>query len=89
MNRLLKMNINLNHGEINKRIGKAIAKQRQQSGYTQEQVAEMLEIGNEAVSRMERGLIMPNVVRLIELAEKDRQLMLDFLDSFARRLKQE
>ncbi|ACX83333.2 helix-turn-helix domain-containing protein [Aggregatibacter actinomycetemcomitans] len=83
------MNINLNHGEINKRIGKAIAKQRQQSGYTQEQVAEMLEIGNEAVSRMERGLIMPNVVRLIELAEKDRQLMLDFLDSFARRLKQE
>ncbi|WP_233439040.1 hypothetical protein [Aggregatibacter actinomycetemcomitans] len=49
----------------------------------------MLEIGNEAVSRMERGLIMPNVVRLIELAEKDRQLMLDFLDSFARRLKQE
>lgn len=80
------MNINLNHGEINKRIGKAIAKQRQQSGYTQEQVAEMLEIGNEAVSRMERGLIMPNVVRLIELAEKDRQLMLDFLDSFARRL---
>ena len=83
------MNINLNHGEINKRIGKAIAKQRQQSGYTQEQVAEMLEIGNEAVSRMERGLITPNVVRLIELAEKDRQLMLDFLDSFARRLKQE
>ena len=83
------MNINLNHGEINKRIGKAIAKQRQQSGYTQEQVAEMLEIGNEAVSRMERGLIMPNVVRLIELAEKDRQLMLNFLDSFARRLKQE
>ncbi|TYA25245.1 helix-turn-helix transcriptional regulator [Aggregatibacter actinomycetemcomitans] len=83
------MNINLNHGEINKRIGKAIAKQRQQSGYTQEQVAEMLEIGNEAVSRMERGLIMPNVVRLIELAEQDRQLMLDFLDSFARRLKQE
>ncbi|WP_233139473.1 helix-turn-helix domain-containing protein [Aggregatibacter actinomycetemcomitans] len=83
------MNINLNHGEINKRIGKAIAKQRQQSGYTQEQVAEMLEIGNEAVSRMERGLIMPNVMRLIELAEKDRQLMLDFLDSFARRLKQE
>ncbi|WP_233118502.1 helix-turn-helix domain-containing protein [Aggregatibacter actinomycetemcomitans] len=83
------MNINLNHGEINKRIGKAIAKQRQQSGYTQEQVAEMLEIGNEAVSRIERGLIMPNVVRLIELAEKDRQLMLDFLDSFARRLKQE
>ncbi|MCQ9325399.1 helix-turn-helix domain-containing protein [Neisseria dentiae] len=33
------------------------------------QVAEILQIGNEAVSRMERGLIMPNVARLMELAE--------------------
>lgn len=63
------MKLNLNHGEINKRIGKAIAKYRQESGFTQEQVTELLQIGNEAVSRMERGLIMPNVVRLLELAE--------------------
>ncbi len=61
--------MNLNHSEINKRIGKAIAKYRQESGLTQEQVAEILQIGNEAVSRMERGLIMPNVMRLLELAE--------------------
>lgn len=59
----------LNHSEINKRIGKTIARYRQQSGYTQEQVAEILQIGNEAVSRLERGLIMPNIARLIELAE--------------------
>ncbi|WP_373796553.1 helix-turn-helix domain-containing protein [Neisseria dentiae] len=63
------MKLNLNHSEINRRIGKTIAKYRQQSGYTQEQVAEILQIGNEAVSRMERGLIMPNVARLMELAE--------------------
>ena len=61
--------MNINHEEINRRIGRAIAQYRQQSGLTQEQVAEKLQIGNEAVSRMERGLIMPNVVRLLELAE--------------------
>ncbi|WP_298642919.1 helix-turn-helix transcriptional regulator [uncultured Cardiobacterium sp.] len=61
--------MNLNHEEINRRIGRAIAKYRQESGLTQEQVAELLHIGNEAVSRMERGLIMPNVMRLLELAE--------------------
>lgn len=50
-------------------IGRAIAKHRAASGYTQEQVAEMLGIGNEAVSRMERGIVMPTVARLVELAE--------------------
>ncbi|WP_274584381.1 helix-turn-helix transcriptional regulator [Neisseria leonii] len=64
------MPIKLPHAaEINKRIGKTIAKYRQNSGLTQEQVAEILQIGNEAVSRMERGIIMPNVMRLMELAE--------------------
>lgn len=50
-------------------IGRAIAKHRADSGFTQEQVAEQLGIGNEAVSRMERGLVMPTVARLVELAE--------------------
>lgn len=50
-------------------IGRAIAKHRLESGLTQEQVAESLGIGNEAVSRMERGLVMPTVARLVELAE--------------------
>ena len=50
-------------------IGRAIAKHRVESGLTQEQVAELLGIGNEAVSRMERGIVMPTVARLVELAE--------------------
>lgn len=50
-------------------VGRAIAKNRIESGYTQEQVAEQLGIGNEAVSRMERGIVMPTVARLVELAE--------------------
>ena len=63
------MKLDLNYEEVSKQIGKTIAKYRQQSGFTQEQVAEILEIGNEAVSRMERGIIIPNALRLIELAE--------------------
>lgn len=50
-------------------IGRAIAKHRVESGFTQEQVAEALGVGNEAVSRMERGIVMPTVARLVELAE--------------------
>ncbi|KAE8760839.1 helix-turn-helix domain-containing protein [Paraburkholderia madseniana] len=50
-------------------VGRAIAKHRAASELTQEQVAEQLGIGNEAVSRMERGLVMPTVARLVELAE--------------------
>lgn len=61
--------ISLNAREVNKRIGKTIAKYHQSSGLTQEQVAEILQIGNEAVSRMERSIVMPNVMRLMKLAE--------------------
>src|SRR5471030_888912 len=50
-------------------IGRVIARHRVASGLTQEQVAEQLGIGNEAVSRMERGLVMPTVARLVELAD--------------------
>jgi len=50
-------------------IGKAIARHREASKLTQEEVAEKLRIGNEAVSRMERGVVMPTVARLAQLAE--------------------
>ena len=39
------------------------------AGLTQNEVAEKLNIGYEAVSRMERGIVMPTVERLVELAE--------------------
>ncbi|WP_170832997.1 helix-turn-helix domain-containing protein [Vreelandella arcis] len=50
-------------------IGRAIAKQRIRSRLTQEEVAERLGIGNEAVSRIERGRVIPNIVRLLQMAE--------------------
>lgn len=49
-------------------VGRAIAKQRTRSGLTQEEVAERLGIGNEAVSRIERGVVVPNIERLVAFA---------------------
>lgn len=51
-----------------KQLGANIAKYRQQNGLTQEQLAELLGIGNEAVSRIERGVSMPSLMRLVEFA---------------------
>ena len=59
----------INVDELAKAVGRAIARQRQKSGFKQEQVAEHLSIGLEAVSRMERGLVVPTIVRLAELAQ--------------------
>lgn len=52
-----------------KSIGRAIALQRTRAGLTQEEVAARVGIGNEAVSRLERGVVMPSIARLYELAE--------------------
>jgi transcriptional regulator with XRE-family HTH domain len=50
-------------------VGRAIAHRRTMANLTQEQVAERLDIGQEAISRMERGVSIPTVVRLAELAD--------------------
>ena len=57
------------HGELFKSIGRTLAQRREAKGLTQDQVSEVLQIGTEAVSRMERGLTMPTVQRLAEQAE--------------------
>lgn len=50
-------------------IGKAIASRRKKAGMGQDEVAERLGIGDEAVSRMERGKTIPTVLRLAQLAD--------------------
>jgi transcriptional regulator with XRE-family HTH domain len=50
-------------------VGKAIARKRMQAGYTQEDVAEKLGLGLGAISRVEQGIAVPTIIRLIELAE--------------------
>ena len=54
---------------LTRTVGRAIARHRQRAGLTQEQVAEHLKIGMEAVSRMERGIVVPTIARLAELAQ--------------------
>ncbi|KKO72492.1 helix-turn-helix domain-containing protein [Kerstersia gyiorum] len=59
----------LDERELAKSVGKAIASRRMEAGLTQEEVAEKLGVGNEAVSRMERGTVMPTVGRLVALSQ--------------------
>jgi transcriptional regulator with XRE-family HTH domain len=52
-----------------KQLGAAIARKRENLGLTQEQVAELFGIGNQAISRIERGAVMPTIPRLFEFAD--------------------
>uniref|UniRef100_UPI003C7C267E helix-turn-helix domain-containing protein n=1 Tax=Pseudomonas veronii TaxID=76761 RepID=UPI003C7C267E len=50
-------------------IGRMIAKHRTERNLTQEEVAERLGIGSEAISRLERGVVELSVVKLMQLAD--------------------
>lgn len=50
-------------------IGAAISKRRKLAGFTQDEVAEKLNLGKQAISRIERGTVIPTVTRLICFAE--------------------
>ena len=49
-------------------LGRALAQERTSSGQTQEQVADLLGVNMETISRMERGVMLPSLPRLLELA---------------------
>ena len=55
--------------KLTQAVGASIAAARERAGLTQDQVADMLGVGPQAVSRVERGTVIPNAVRLYELAE--------------------
>jgi transcriptional regulator with XRE-family HTH domain len=59
----------LQEGKFAQRIGKALAKQRMAKNLTQEQVAARLGVEQETISRFERGVTLPPLLRLIDLAE--------------------
>lgn len=50
------------------KVGAAIRTQRLQAGLSQDQLSELLDIGPEAISRMERGVVMLTIPRLVELS---------------------
>ncbi len=72
--------------KIAERIGQMIAKYRKQKQLTQAGLAEKMNISNDAMSRMERGGIMPSIPRLIQLAEILDCKTTDFLIGSSPRL---
>jgi transcriptional regulator with XRE-family HTH domain len=50
-------------------LGRTLAKARAASGQTQEQIAELLGVDPETISRFERGATWPTLPRLLSLAE--------------------
>lgn len=76
---------NRDEDQLAQAIGKTIARYRQQAGLTQDEVAERLSIGGEAVSRMERGIVIPTVARLVELADAFQCEVADLLTQASNR----
>jgi transcriptional regulator with XRE-family HTH domain len=50
-------------------LGRALARERTGTGQTQEQVAEILGVNTETISRIERGATLPTLPRLLALAD--------------------
>jgi transcriptional regulator with XRE-family HTH domain len=73
------------YSEIATRVADSIKTCREKSGLTQDQVGELLEIGAEAVSRIERGISVPTLTRLAELADVFQCPIEDLLGSSSNR----
>lgn len=60
----------LGEHKMNKTFGERIAEKRKSKGYTQEQLAEMMGVTAQAVSKWENDLSCPDVMTLPTLAQK-------------------
>lgn len=56
-------------GQLRKRLGSALKAARVGRGLTQAEVAELVETDPETISRFERGVTLPSLIRLLYLAE--------------------
>lgn len=75
----------MNQVDLAERVGRVIAIHRKSRGLKQEDVAERLEIGVEAVSRIERGVATPSLNRLFELADMFECEVSDLLTAVSSR----
>jgi transcriptional regulator with XRE-family HTH domain len=57
------------HELVRKEIGSRVQVNRKKNGLTQAQLAEKIEVSVETVSRLERGVAMPSVERLYDIAK--------------------
>ena len=56
--------------EVEKLIGKQVTKIRQERNLTQAQLAELLDVAIETVSRLERGVSIPSLKTLEKISQK-------------------
>lgn len=59
----------MDNRDLARRVGAAMAARRKGRGYTRAQLAERLCLSQEALSRMEKGLISPKFSRLQDIAD--------------------
>lgn len=74
-----------NYHEIAIRVAEAIKSCREKTGLSQDEVGELLDIGAEAVSRLERGVSVPTLTRLAQLADIFKCPIEDLLGSSSTR----
>ena len=56
-------------GEFGKKLGRRVAELRKRAGLTQLKLAEKVDVAVETISRLERGVTIPGVEKLAEIAE--------------------
>ncbi|MBC8743001.1 helix-turn-helix transcriptional regulator [Paraburkholderia sp. UCT31] len=66
-------------------IGSTLARIRAERGYTQEFLAERLDVTIETIGRFERGIVLPTLPRLYQLAEVLAVPVVDLLQSGSSR----
>lgn len=59
----------LGQNDLGKSLGKAIAKRRKIRGLSQDDLANLIEVDVETVSRFERGAVLPSLQRLWHVAK--------------------
>lgn len=58
-----------NEKEFARSLGRAIADARRAKGLTQEKLADVIGIEQESISRLERGVTLPSLSRLMRIAD--------------------
>ena len=56
-------------GDFGKKLGRRVAELRKRAGLTQLKLAEKVDVAVETVSRLERGVTLPGIEKLAEIAK--------------------
>lgn len=70
------------NSDLSQRLGRNIAKQRKQLGWTQAQLAEQMKLEPESISRFERGATLPSLATLELLAKELNVAIADLLAEY-------